>query len=162
MRKTIDNILEKALIVLMGLMVINVTWQVLSRYLARWGVIAQASTATEELARFLLIWLGLLGAAYASGKGQHLAIDLLPQSLQGKKKDRLSRLINGFVCLFSLLVMMIGGGRLVYLTFALEQSSAALGLPLGVVYMVLPISGLLILYYSLADFLSPLTTQTNP
>lgn len=155
MRKTIDSILEKTLVILMGLMVINVTWQVLSRYLARWGVIGQASTATEELARFLLIWLGLLGASYASGKGMHLAIDLLPQRLTGRRQLILRRIINGLILLFALLAMVIGGGRLVYLTFALEQSSAAIGMPLGIVYIILPISGLLIVYYAINDILKP-------
>lgn len=151
MRKTIDSILERALVILMGLMVVNVTWQVLSRYLAKWGVISQASTATEELARFLLIWLGLLGASYTSGKGMHLAIDLLPQRLSGKKQLQLKRLINSLIVIFAFLAMVIGGGRLVYLTFALEQSSAAIGLPLGIVYIILPISGILIVYYALSD-----------
>ena len=151
MRKTIDSILEKVLIILMGLMVVNVTWQVLSRYLAKWGVISQASTATEELARFLLIWLGLLGASYASGKGMHLAIDLLPQRLEGKNQILLKRSINVLIVIFAFLAMVIGGGRLVYLTFALEQSSAAIGIPLGIVYIILPISGLLIVYYALSD-----------
>jgi len=151
MRKTIDSILERALVILMGLMVVNVTWQVLSRYLAKWGLISQASTATEELARFLLIWLGLLGASYTSGKGMHLAIDLLPQRLSGKKQLQLKRLINSLIVIFAFLAMVIGGGRLVYLTFALEQSSAAIGLPLGIVYIILPISGILIVYYALSD-----------
>ncbi|MEL7532770.1 MAG: TRAP transporter small permease [Bacteroidota bacterium] len=153
MRKTIDSILEKVLIILMGLMVVNVTWQVLSRYLARWGLIGQASTATEELARFLLIWLGLLGASYASGKGMHLAIDLLPQRLEGKQQLLLKRLINALIVIFAFLAMVVGGGRLVYLTFALEQSSAAIGIPLGIVYIILPFSGILIVYYALSDIL---------
>ncbi len=153
MRKIIDSILERHFVILMGLMVVNVTWQVLSRYLARWGVIDQASTATEELARFLLIWLGLLGASYASGKGMHLAIDLLPQRLSGKPQQNLKRVINSLIVIFAFLAMVIGGGRLVYLAFALEQSSAAIGMPLGIVYCIIPISGLLIVYYGISDIL---------
>ena len=72
----------------MGFMVLNVSWQVLTRYLAQFHIIDQASTATEELARFLLIWLGLLGASYATGQKMHLAIDLWLQRsdpAQGKR-----------------------------------------------------------------------------
>jgi TRAP-type C4-dicarboxylate transport system permease small subunit len=49
--------------------------------------------------------------------------------------------------LFTAAVFIIGGGRYVYVSFKLEQTSAALGLPMGFVYLVLPISGLMIIYF---------------
>lgn len=63
LKRALENILAHLLVVLMGLMVLNVLWQVFSRY-----VIGEPSAFTDELARFLMIWLGLLGAAYVSGK----------------------------------------------------------------------------------------------
>jgi len=72
----LDKSLRFALALLMTAMVGSVVWQVLSRYLfvvpAAW---------TEELARFLLIWIGMLGAAYAYRQGSHLGIDLLANKL---------------------------------------------------------------------------------
>ncbi|RMG68431.1 MAG: TRAP transporter small permease [Bacteroidetes bacterium] len=132
----------------MVLMVVNVTWQVVSRY-----ILGDSSSWTEELTRFLLIWVGLLGAAYAAGQRLHLAIDLLPRRLEGKSARRLDQVIQSCMALFALLAMVIGGSRLVYLTLTLKQTSAALGLPLWYVYLVLPLSGLLIIYYSLANML---------
>ncbi len=152
MRQKIDKGLAYVLILLMGIMVINVLWQVASRYL-----VGSPSIFTDELAGFLLIWVGLLGSGYAAGQGLHLAIDILPQSLEGKKKVILDKVINAFVGLFALLVMVIGGGRLVYLTLELEQLSSSLQIPLGYVYSILPISGILILYYSLYNILTPAT-----
>lgn len=151
MKVRIDKWLSYILIFLMGIMVINVLWQVASRYL-----IGSPSVFTDELAGFLLIWVGLLGSGYAAGQGLHLAIDILPQSLNGKRKIMLNKVINAFVALFALLVMVIGGGRLVYLTLELEQLSSSLQLPLGYVYAVLPLSGLLILYYSLYNIITPI------
>ncbi|HLW08612.1 MAG TPA: TRAP transporter small permease subunit, partial [Marinilabiliaceae bacterium] len=58
-RQRIDKILEFFLVVLMGTLVINVVWQVLSRF-----VFKNPSSFTDELATFLLIWVGLAGAAY--------------------------------------------------------------------------------------------------
>lgn len=127
----------------MALMVINVLWQILARYIP-----VLPGSFTDELARYLLIWVGVLGAAYASGQHMHLALDLLPEKLKGAAKSRLYILINFLVGTFALLVMVIGGIRLMYITLYLEQTSAALGIPLGYVYMVLPLSGLLIIYYS--------------
>lgn len=148
MRKRIDHVLSGMLIFLMGLMVINVLWQVASRYIAR-----NPSVFTDELAGYFLIWVGLLGAAYATGKGLHLAIDILPRKLEGQKKQRLEALINGLAFIFATLVMVLGGSRLVYLTLLLEQRSSALGIPLGYVYFVVPLSGVLICYYTAHNIL---------
>ena len=143
MHKIINAILEKVLIFLMGLMVINVLWQVCSRYIP-----FLPGAFTDELARYLLIWVGLLGAAFASGKQMHLALDLLPEKLEGVAKSRLQIYINILVALFAFLVMIVGGIRLMYITLYLGQTSAALGIPLGFVYMVLPLSGILIIYFA--------------
>lgn len=148
MNKIIDNILEKVLAFLMGLMVINVLWQILARYIP-----VLPGAFTDELARYLLIWVGILGAAYASGKHMHLALDLLPEKLKGAARSKLLIFINVLVVLFAFLVMVVGGIRLMYITLYLEQKSAALGIPLGYVYMVLPLSGFLIIYYAISHSL---------
>jgi len=136
------------LVILMGIMTLDVLWGVFTRYVMG----AQASWS-EELARFLLIWIGILGAAYAAGKNMHLAIDLYPQSLSPDKRKRLYIVINSLIILFALAVLVIGGSRLVYVTSTLGQVSAALQLPLSVVYTVLPLSGLLVIYFKLSDIL---------
>lgn len=157
MKNKIDKILEKILILIMGIMVINVLWQVASRYLVN-----SPSIFTDELAGFLLIWVGLLGSGYAVGQhGLHLAIDIFPASLKGKQKRNALITINLLVAVFALLIMVIGGGRLVYLTFHLEQLSSALEIPLGYVYSVLPLSGVLMIYYSLYNIFNPEQDGSN-
>jgi TRAP-type C4-dicarboxylate transport system permease small subunit len=130
----------------MGAAVLNVVWQVFSRH-----GLAAPSSFTEELARMLLMWMGLLGAAYASGRGMHLAIDLLPRSLEGAARVRLERWICLAILGFALGAMVWGGSRLVWMTFRLEQLTAAMRIPLGYVYLALPISGLLMSFYAWAD-----------
>ena len=49
---------------------------------------------------------------------------------------------------------VIGGSRLVYITFVLGQFSPALQIPLSIIYSVLPVSGLLIIFYKLSDFIN--------
>lgn len=157
LRNNIDRFLYIILAGLMGFMVLNVLWQVGSRYLLR-----APSSFTDELARYLLIWVGLLGASYVSGKKLHLAIDILPSKLEGKKNRNLNIFINILVAVFAFLVMVWGGIKLVYITLILEQISPSLGLPLGYVYTVLPLSGLLIIYYSidnLKEFRTPAEQQ---
>lgn len=128
-------------------MLIAVVLQVISRY-----IFNSPTTFTDEIASFSLIWLGLLGAAYASGKELHLAIDLIPESTVKKSPRFFYGFVTFFVMLFAFLVMVVGGFRLCYLTWELGQKSAVLKIPLAVIYIVLPLSGLLILFYSLDSY----------
>ncbi len=143
-----NKILEIVLVVLMSFLVIDVLWQVFSRYL-----FSSPSSFTDELAGFLLIWVGVLGAAYVDGRKEHLAIDILLQRSSPDRRRRLQFLIDMLISLFALLVMVLGGSVLVYTRFFLDVKSAALQLPLGYVYIVLPLSGLIIIYYETVHIL---------
>lgn len=136
--------LELVLAGLMAGMVVNVCWQIVTRF-----VLHDPSSWTEELARYILIWAGLLGAAYALPRRMHLAIDLVGRRAGEGTRRKLERISWAIVAAFSLFVPTLGGGRLVALTLELEQTSAALGWRLGFVYLVVPVSGLLMLFYTL-------------
>ena len=144
LKNIIDKILSWIVIVLMAIITVNVLWQVFSRF-----ILHNPSSFTEELARYMLIWIGILGAAYVAGQKLHLAIDLLSTKLKGKLNALLEIFIQTCVFVFAFSVMVIGGIRLVYITLQLNQISAALQIPLGYVYLVLPISGVLMIFYSL-------------
>lgn len=144
LRKKIDNVLAVILIAVMGILVADVLWQVACRYL-----LSSPSSFTDEVAGYLMIWVGLLGAAYVCGEREHLAIDILLSRSEGKRKLILQLTIHIVVALFAVLVMVIGGCWLVYTRFLLEVTSASLEINMGYVYSVLPISGLLITYYSI-------------
>ena len=135
MRKIIDKGLELSLIFLMAFLVVDVLWQVLSRY-----ILVSPSSVTDELAGYLLIWVGLLGAAYVSGKNEHLAIDLLLQHMRPSRR----KLLRLFI-----LLIFVGGAWLVYTRFHLGVTSASLEINLGYVYLALPLGGLLTAYYAI-------------
>ena len=145
--KTLDRLLESVLVLLMIGLVFDVVWQVFARY-----VLQNPSSFTDELARYLLIWVGYLGAAYGTGKKVHLAIDILASKLTTRRLGVLHRnSVALLIISFAFLVLVIGGGRLVYITVILEQSSSALGVPLGLVYSVIPLSGMLIITYCMNE-----------
>lgn len=146
LRSKVDSILSKTLIVIMSVMVLNVLWQVFTRY-----VVGDPSSFTDELARFLMIWSGVLGAAYVSGQNMHVSIDLIPSRSSEKNRILLKKIVNMLIIAFALFAMLIGGSRLVYISHILGQHSAALQIPLAPVYVVLPLSGLLIIYYKISD-----------
>jgi len=143
--RILDALLKNVLIALMVALVASVSWQVISRY-----VFSSPSSWTEELARFLMIWVGLLGAAYAFRTGVHLGLDLLPNKLEGRSAEILKLFTLGAVILFSVAVLVVGGSKLVGLTWELRQYSAVMGLPMAFVYSVIPVAGALICVYAIA------------
>lgn len=143
--KTLNKIIEGMLVLIFSLLVLDVVWQVASRYL-----IGQSSSFTEEFARFALIWLTVLGAAYINGQKEgHLSMDFLLDKLQPRRKNKRHRVIQVLMAVFALVVMVIGGGNLVYITLKLGQLSPALLVPLGFVYAIVPICGLIIIFFSI-------------
>ncbi|HSP82759.1 MAG TPA: TRAP transporter small permease [Gillisia sp.] len=148
MKKKLDKVLGSFLVILLVLMVLAVLWQVFSRY-----VMNSPSSVTEELSRYLFIWIGILGAAYASGQQMHLAIDILHPKLNDKNRMMLRIFINILIILFCLTVLVIGGLNLVYVNYDLGQFSAALNVPLSVVYLVVPLSGVLVIFYKVNEII---------
>ncbi len=140
----VNRILELFLITIFALLVLDVLFQVFSRY-----ILGTSFTWTEEFARFSLIWMTIVGAAYLNAKKEHLSMDFLYQKFSLSNKIKASILIEVFIFLFALLVMVIGGFNLVYTTLHLEQLSGTLRIPLGYVYAIMPFSGLLIMCFSI-------------
>lgn len=142
----VDKVLAPVLSALMAGIVIVVTWQIISRYLLH-----APSSYTEEIARFMLIWIGLLGAAYAYRTKMHLGLDLLTNKLTGAARMWAGLFSAACVAGFAVLVMIIGGIQLVSLVWELKQSSSALGVQIAFIYSVIPLSGAIITLYAV-DF----------
>ncbi|GGD23645.1 TRAP transporter small permease [Flavobacterium orientale] len=148
-RSKVDKVLEVALITILSIMVLNVLWQVTTRF-----IMGNPSSFTDELARYLMIWLGVLGAAYVSGKNMHVAIDILPQQFSLETQKKFKFVVFSMVILFAFFAFFIGGLRLVYITYTLNQYSPGMQMPLAAIYFVIPLSGLLIVYYKISDILN--------
>jgi TRAP-type C4-dicarboxylate transport system permease small subunit len=152
----ITKVLSVTLIGLMSLIVLDVVWQVFTRFVLR-----QPSGFTEELAGFLLIWIGLLGASYTYSKKAHLGIDTLTATFTGKKKLAAEIGVAAIVFLFALTIMVVGGVRLLDITFTLKQISPAMKIPMGYIYTVLPLSGMLFMYYSVTFMVEAATRHAR-
>jgi TRAP-type C4-dicarboxylate transport system permease small subunit len=156
LRGAVDRLLGWVICGLMGLMVINVLWQVFTRFVLR-----DPSSFTEELARYMMIWVGLLGSAYASGRKSHLALDLLTSKLSGGRKRASEIFIHSCVLVFALAVMVGGGVRLVWIQLSLGQHSAALQVKLGYIYLVVPLAGVFIAFYCVVFLLEAFRGETE-
>ena len=157
LKRPIDQLLAGFTILVMSMLVGCVVWQVFSRY-----VLQQPSTSTDELARFSMIWVGLLGAAYALGQKRHLCIDLFTTNLRGRKQFIQRLLADSCILLFAASTMIWGGGVLVLKVWTTGQISPALQMPMAYVYAVLPLSGLLMVYYSLLSLLDTALQAWSP
>ena len=146
MKKSIDRYLAHLLACLMAIITLDVLWGVFTRY-----ALGHQAGWTEELARYLLIWIGMLGAAYASGQKMHLAIDLLSPKLSPKAQAWLSVFTNLLIAIFALTAMVLGGLRLMFITHTLGQTSAAMRIPIALVYAAIPLSGLLVIFYKMNE-----------
>jgi TRAP-type C4-dicarboxylate transport system permease small subunit len=142
-KRALDKFLELLVTVAMAVLVVDVCWQVFTRY-----ILGDPSSWTEELATFLMIWVGLLGASVALNRGAHLGIDYFVEKLSPRRGLYVSVTVFALIAVFSALVMVGGGIQLVARILATEQVSPALGLKMGYVYLAVPISGFFLVLYS--------------
>lgn len=154
----IKKYVDKTLLIITGslflVMVVVMMWQVISRY-----ILNNPTTITEEFLRFSLIWLSMLATAYVVGQKNHIAITFLRDRLKDRNKLALEIFVQAIFLLFASIIMLFGGIRAVSLTMA--QISPSLGLPMGLVYLALPVSGILILFYSILNLKDLFTKKEN-
>lgn len=146
-----DRGLEFFTAISMGVLVVDVTWQVVTRF-----ILKNPSDWTEELATYLMIWVGVLGAAVAFSRGAHLGIDYFTAKMKVKMQKVVELFVLICVFTFSVVVLLYGGIQLVIGTFASGQTSPALTLPMGYVYLAIPVSGFFICIYSVEFFIEAL------
>lgn len=138
----VDKILLGLSSLLLLSMVALTLWQVIARYFLN-----VASPGTEELTRFLLIWFGLITAAYVFGAKKHIAILVFRERFSPKTQRMIQRFTDLLVLLVAAILMVYGGMKVVLLTAA--QTAAATGISMAYVYFCLPLSGLFIIFYTI-------------
>lgn len=144
-KKALDRVLDFLVMAVFAILTAVVVWQVFTRY-----VIGLPSEWTEELATFLMIWIGLLGACVALRLRAHLGIDYVVRKFSPRGQMAAEVFSYLMIALFSTCVLLGGGSKLVHLVWVNGQASPALGLPMAVVYAALPVSGFFLTLYSLA------------
>ena len=155
LKTALTRTLEFALIVAVAALVGSVVWGVMTRasgdFVANysggsvdgiWGWLPSGQAQwTEELAKFLLIWVSLLGGAVAFGRHSHLGVDYFVGKLDKSASQWSQMLVHGIVLFFAIAVLVVGGVRVVSNTLAMEQVTPVLGWKMGHVYLALPIAG---------------------
>jgi len=107
--------------------------QVVARY-----VFNQPPTWTEELARFCQVWIILLASSICVRKGSHLAVDYLGPALRPGARRAVALFTGSLIALYAA-VVVVWGVRLMMIGSV--QTSPAMQLNMGWVYLVFPIAG---------------------
>jgi TRAP-type C4-dicarboxylate transport system permease small subunit len=133
----INKVTRLVIIAIMGLMVVAVFLQVLFRFL-----LDQPLAWTEELARYLLVWLTFLGSAYAMSIKAHIGTEYI-QKFLSPTANKIVLSLSALLSVLFFLVMVYQGYEMAMRS--MTQTSPGLLLPMGYVYMVIPISGVLLI-----------------
>ncbi|WP_319529937.1 TRAP transporter small permease [uncultured Cohaesibacter sp.] len=150
LRKFLYGISVAAMIV----MLVIIFMQVITRY-----IFGFSFEWSEELARFLFVWVVFLGSALIMGEDGHLAVELLPRLLNGTKPGFLLNLfINACGYVFILLLIVQGWKMTETMTF---QTSPGLNISMSYVYVIMPVSGVLMLMYHVKDTIKIFRTLIN-
>ena len=127
--KTVKNILDKvtsyASVFIFIMMVLMVTYQVVARY-----IFSAPSSVTEILTRYSFVWLIIISATYMFGQREHINIAVVKDKLPKKAK-----------------IMVFGGFKITHMNFV--QFDSILHIPTGIIYSIIPICGVIIIFYSI-------------
>lgn len=138
--------LLKPIIVLGMLALIAViTLQIISR------VFFNAVPWTEEVARFLLIWITFLGAALAFQQGRHIAVSFVVDALP-PHINRLARMMASLAIILFMGALVVIGYE--YMQVQSFQRSPSLRWSMSYIYAVMPVSAALMCYYACVDLLT--------
>jgi len=154
--KWLDEHLEEAIIfVALSAMSIIIAVQVLMRY----GFDASLSWS-EEVARYLFIWLIYIGISYGVKKNAHVAVTALDLALSDKAQRTL-KLLSSIVFLLFAIAIVYYGGQVCAKIARLGQEAPATGLEMWLVYLAVPTGFTLTcfrlvqrLYFMIRDFKS--------
>jgi TRAP-type C4-dicarboxylate transport system permease small subunit len=115
-------------------LIVPVTLQIVSRYTA----LIPSWIWTEELSRFLFIWMVMLGAMIAVREGTHFEVDVWPDL--GPKPTALLRIVSNVLVLVFALVFVWWG--IAFVRFGWDQLSELAELPMPYIFAAWPLAGI--------------------
>lgn len=126
------------------IMTLLTCWQVFTRY-----ILGNPSSWSEELVSYLFAWMALFGASLVVGERGHMNIPILVEKAGPFWRKWLSIFAEVVAALFAGVILVYGGIQITDL--AMAQMTSSLGIPVGVFYVVLPLSGILNIVYCILN-----------
>ena len=129
----VDRIEEYGMVILLAVMTIIIFVQVIARYVFRSSI-----PWSEEIARYLFIWIVYFAISYGVRVNAHIRVDAFITILPKFMEMPVRVFSNVLFMIFSGL-MVYYGIKVVSFILASKQVSPALGIPMGLVYMAVPV-----------------------
>ncbi|HAR80339.1 MAG TPA: TRAP transporter small permease [Succinivibrionaceae bacterium] len=155
LRQLLDKTLMFICVTLFIEMTIVGTYQIVTRYFFN-----SPSTVSEEIVTYSFTWLSILGAAYVFGKRAHLCMTFFASKFTGKKRVYLDMFSELMVMVVAIPLLIYGGYLMADENFT--QETASLGVSVGLMYAVLPISGVIICIYGILNFIDLSKALSSP
>jgi TRAP-type C4-dicarboxylate transport system permease small subunit len=143
------RVTEAIIMVLMALLVVVVVVSVFCRYILLWPI-----TWSEEVGRYVMIWLGFLAASIAVRQGLHVGVDFVVQWARPGTAVWLKRLARAATAGFLLVVTVYG---FILVTDLWSQYSPVMDIRMTWPYLAIPVGSLLMLL----QMLTPTSQETN-
>lgn len=141
----LDKIVKKIITIFLMLMTVILFSQVISRYLFSTGL-----TWSEEIVRYMCVWIVYLGATCATKNNSHISVTALEEILPDSLKKWLVHIQRLIVSVYLVLVLWIGTSML---GVAKLQTSPNMRIPMNIIYSVIPISMIIMIIHIIALFL---------
>jgi TRAP-type C4-dicarboxylate transport system permease small subunit len=138
MKRLLDRyylLLKTTLTILMGLLIVPVVLQIVSRYT---GIIPRYMW-TEEIARFCFVWMVMIGAMIAVRDGAHFEVDLLPAPRTARGRAIAGMVVHGIMLLMAVAFVRYGYD---FAQFGLRQTSEMSGINMLSIYIAFPLAGI--------------------
>jgi TRAP-type C4-dicarboxylate transport system permease small subunit len=133
---------------------LTVLWGVFTRF-----CLGSQAEYTDELARVLLVWVSMVGAALAFGVKAHLGVDFFVNKLHPEARKTLSLLVQAVTAVLAAAVFIAGGWGLAM--GQMGQQLPTLPVSRGLVYVSIPLGGVLICLFALENFLEIIRTPAE-
>lgn len=126
--------LKVLICLLMGLMIIPVLLQIVSRY----TTVIPRFIWTEEIARFCFVWIVMIGSMIAVRDDAHFDVDLFPEPETKRKKGFAKLTVHIAMALLALIFVWYGTA---FAQFGFLQSSEMWGINMLSIYIAFPLAG---------------------
>ena len=139
----------------MSIMLITIFAQVITRY-----CFSYTPQWSEELARFLFVWVVFLGSALIMGESGHLAVEFLPNLLKGRVAGKILAMLVNLAGYVFLAILFFNGLKMArIMTF---QISPGMSIPMSYIYAVIPLSSILMFLYLIKNTLALVRGSSEP
>ena len=141
-KRFVDNVLKVITVALVAAICLVVILQILTRF-----ILNNPSSWSEEISRYLLIWITFLGGSMGLTTGAHMGLVVVTEKIESEKIQLVLHIFAYAVCALIGYIFVRYG--YIYTLSGMKRTMMCCKIPIGYVYMIMPFSGLVIVINSI-------------